>query len=203
MGLYDRSTGQPASPFLAAMLIDPRFKDTYFNVHESASAKRVILDFLCWIQDSATINMTALSAYCSTDNIQSELETSETSDAQEEEALWAAHDSQPAIVDPSQHFDTNSITDAVWTAVDQLSKGTASASNDHGHAYWHCSQYPLLEAAAHKYCLHRQPAWQVNSCLVQQDSCMLTGTATCSARMRKTVVSELQYSFVWIKLLSK
>ena len=35
-----------SEPFLAATLLDPRFKDTYFDAQESLAAREAILNFL-------------------------------------------------------------------------------------------------------------------------------------------------------------
>jgi hypothetical protein len=56
-----------STPFLAATLLDPRFKDTYFNVQEAAASKKIVLDFLRSVHESAMNNMTAPSA-ATTDN---------------------------------------------------------------------------------------------------------------------------------------
>ncbi|XP_032835197.2 zinc finger BED domain-containing protein 4-like [Petromyzon marinus] len=95
-----------SAPFLAATLIDPHFKDTYFNVQKAVAAKKVVLNFLRSVQESAMKNMTAPSAASPIDNVEPGLESSETSEsgAQEEDDPWAAYDSQPANVNPSQNF---------------------------------------------------------------------------------------------------
>ena len=57
------------------------------------AAKKVVLDFLRSVQESAMNNMTTPSEALSIDNTEPERENSETSDAQEEADLWTAHDS--------------------------------------------------------------------------------------------------------------
>lgn len=143
-----------SAPFLAATLLDPRFKDTYFNVHEAATAKKMVLDFLRSVQESTMNNMTAPSATTIV-NVEPGLESSETSesDAQDEADLWAAHDRQPAYVNPSQNVDSQ--TDAVppyeQQLISYLKEPRLPRMTTDIYAYWHCSQYPLLEAAARKY----------------------------------------------------
>ena len=57
-----------SAPFLAATLIDPRFKDTYFNAQETVVAKKVVLDFLRSVEEFASRNVTAPAAASSIEN---------------------------------------------------------------------------------------------------------------------------------------
>lgn len=141
---YTRSSAS----FLAATLLDPRFKDTYFNVQEAAAAKNVVLDFLRSIQESAMNNMTATIG-----NVEPGLESMETSgsDAQEEADLWAAHDKQPSQNVDSQLSQTDALPPYEQQLVNFLKEPRLPRMTTDIYAYWHCSQYPLLEAAARKY----------------------------------------------------
>ncbi|KAL3848409.1 hypothetical protein ACJMK2_019267 [Sinanodonta woodiana] len=118
-----------SAPFHAATLLDSRFKDTYFNSQETATATNIAHDFHRQVHESAMNNMTASSAVTN-NKVEPYLDSSETckSDAQGEANLWAAHDSQPSYVNPSQNIDNTLLGRA------------------------HCGQHLLfLEAAAHKY----------------------------------------------------
>ena len=91
----------------------------------------------------------------STDSVESKRENSETSDVEEEEDLWTAHDSQSANIYPSETADSRSQNNVVPLYEQQLNsylkEPRLPRMTTDIYAYWHCSQYPLLEAAARKY----------------------------------------------------
>ena len=137
-----------SEPAIAATLLDPRFKDTYFDASERSAAKKVVLDFLreAHEADSRSYTNEPASAIGAEPVI--------LSDEQTQDDLWAVHDSQPDSLDISVVANQNKI--AVVPLYERqldsyLSEPRLSRTTTDIYAYWHCSQYPLLEAAARKY----------------------------------------------------
>ncbi|CAL1532599.1 unnamed protein product [Lymnaea stagnalis] len=141
-----------SAPYLAATLIDPRFKDSYCNVQEKMSATKAFLDFLRLVEESATSNLNVPATTLSTDSVDSDPANSKISHLEYDVDLWAAHDSLSATVDPPETADIK--THVVPLYEQQLNsylKEPRMPLTTDIYAYWHCSQYPLLEAAARKY----------------------------------------------------
>ena len=69
--------------------------------------------------------------------------------------MWAAHDSQPANVDSSYTVDNQSQSDVVplyeQQLINYLKEPRLPRTTTDIYAYWHCSQFSLLEVAARKY----------------------------------------------------
>ena len=60
-----------SASYIAVTLINPCFIDFYFNEQEKMTATKVILDFLCTVQEPATSNVSAPAAALSTDIVES------------------------------------------------------------------------------------------------------------------------------------
>jgi hypothetical protein len=136
-----------SAPFLAATLLDPRFKDTYFNAQDTAAAKKVVLDFLHSVEESA--KSTIMVPDLATDNVGSGPECSETSDAKDEDNLWSAHDNHNANVDPSVNNECqpDSIPLYEQQLINYLNEQRLPRMTTDIYAYWHCSQYLVSVSA--------------------------------------------------------
>lgn len=136
-----------APHIIAVTLLDPRFKDAYLSLQESAAAKTEVVNFLRSVHSAVAM-------------------TPESSENQQ--AQIARPDTFEATLSPSTSF-------SLWDAHDRLSLAAQTETSDTAQGlayerqldtylleprlprstdifgYWHCSQYPSLEPAAQKY----------------------------------------------------
>lgn len=154
--------------FIAATMLDPRFKDAFFDANEKAAATDVIIEFLRSAQrivqvqppGAAASSATATGAPGASASAASTTEatattaaaTASTSEATDTSntadfGLWDEFDSQPTVTAAAVEDDTPLYVQQLnaYLAEPRVPRGTNI------YAYWHCSQFPSLEVAAHKY----------------------------------------------------
>jgi hypothetical protein len=139
-------------PIIAATLLDPRFKDYYFNSEEKAAAMAEVLSFLRNRQTPEDPDVNTLSTVISlsTDNVQLNAEADMISAAASNDYgdLWDAHDNIPVISESAGEPTNAPIFEQ--QLLKYLKEVRVPRSTDI-YGYWHCSQYPDIEVAARKY----------------------------------------------------
>lgn len=137
----------------AATLLDPRFKDAYLNRHEAAVAKAEISEFLRSVQvTTPTANQSQpgpSSAVGQSADATANVIATSSPNSPAALSLWDAHDSMP-VATVSEDNETAS-EPAYERQLEAYSKEPRVPPSTNIYAYWHCSQFPDLEEAAHKY----------------------------------------------------
>ena len=128
----------------AVTLLDPRFKDMYFNTEEKEAAKSVILTFLrC--QEAASEQCAGTAAAADERDEPDEDRQPSTSSATTSAGLWDDYDTYRTP--DSSDTDTNNLD----ATMDNYLREPRIKRTSNIFAYWSCSQFPALQPAARKY----------------------------------------------------
>jgi hypothetical protein len=133
------------TPYIAAAtLLDPRFKDAYFNPQETALAKMEMNSFL------RTLNANRAPETETLPQAQLEPATSQAATRPRQQlSLWDAHDNLPIVTqpeaNPAEQEPAHQLQLEAYLKAPRMPRSTDI------YGYWHCSQFPSLEAAALKY----------------------------------------------------
>lgn len=133
--------------FIAATLLDPRFKDLYFDANEKEDAKSTILSFIrqmeAWNVEhhrAATAHSTDLPTSLSTN-------PTEVGEISKISNLWETHDSVSVV---KQEETEATIPHYEQQLLDYLREPRVPRSTNI-YAFWNCSQFPSLESVARKF----------------------------------------------------
>lgn len=123
---------------VAATLLDPRFKDAYFNSQEKADAVAEVMNFLRSVDADANSNKVQPPSSSS---------SPVAATASQSSTLWDEHDNMN-IATGTDNDDELPQYEQQLTSY--MNEPRVPRSTDI-FQYWKCSQYPLVEVAANKY----------------------------------------------------